>query len=223
MTIPQIFLMALLNLKANKFESIYLIFQPDYSSSKIHKPEDEFWVCIPGRVEQKRRDYKALLNNLEKTSLSKNVKIILLGKIDDKLVDELKSSLIKLNLVNQIIVFDDFITNDIFYSYLKMSDLVLPLIHPENIWFKKYFKTQISGSYNMAFTYRIPMLCEESFSGYEDFKDTSFFYKPEDLIEKINELSFNKNFYLTATSKMYNLPKWNSDNQYKKYINFIEL
>jgi len=211
-----------LNLREKRFASFYPIFQPDYSSLKIQKPEDEFWVCIPGRVEQKRRDYKSLLNNLGKTSLSENIKIILLGKIDDKLNFELKSTLSKLNLDNQFILFENFISNEIFYSYLKMSDLVLPLIHPENVWFNKYSKTQISGSYNMAFTFRIPMMCEKSFSEYEDFKDTSFFYETENLITKINELVVNRDFFLSEKNKFYKLPKWNFEYQYKKYLDFID-
>jgi hypothetical protein len=211
-----------LKLKDKKFESFYPIFQPDYFSNEVNKPQNEFWVCVPGRVELKRRDYNTLLKNLADTKLLNNIKIILLGRIDSKFKPELKSSLEKLNLTNQFILFENFIPNKIFYSYLQISNLILPLIHPADVWFEKYFKTQISGSYNMAYTYRLPMLCEKSFSVYEDFKDTSFFYETKNLIEKINKLSANKEFFLSTKSKMYNQDKWNFDYQLKKYINFIE-
>jgi len=209
-------------LEEKRFESFYPIFQPDYFSGEVNKPQNEFWVCVPGRVEQKRRDYNTLLKNLAETKLSNNVKIILLGRIDDKIKPELKSTIKELNLNNQFILFEKFIPNEIFYLYLKMSDLALPLIHPTDVWFDKYSKTQISGSYNMAYTYRIPMLCEKSFSVYEDFKDTSFFYETKNLIEKTNELSADKEFFLSSKSKMYKQAKWNFNYQCKKYLDFIE-
>jgi len=211
-----------LKLKEQRFESFYPIFQPDYFSNKIIKPENEFWICVPGRVEQKRRDYNTLLKNLNEIKLSNNIKIILLGRIDNKIKPELRSTLEKLNLNNQFILFEKFISNEIFYKYLQMSDLVLTLIHPTDIWFEKYSKTQISGSYNMALTYKIPMLCEKSFSDYEDFKDTSFFYEKENLIDKINELSADREYFLSEKNKMYKQAKWNFDYQSKKYIDFIE-
>ncbi|OGU70188.1 MAG: hypothetical protein A2V93_03930 [Ignavibacteria bacterium RBG_16_34_14] len=211
-----------LEIEGKQFTSFYPIFQPDYFSAEINKPKNEFWICVPGRVEQKRRDYNTLLRSLTETKLSDNVKIILLGGIEDKIKPELKSTLEKFSLYNKFILFEKFIPNDVFYSYLQMSDLVLPLIHPTDIWFDKYSKTQISGSYNMAFTFNIPLLCEKSFSGYEDFKDTSFFYETKNLIEKINELSANREFFLSAKSKMYKHAKWNFNYQFKKYIDFIE-
>lgn len=211
-----------LKIKDIKFESFYSIFQPDYFSNEISKTQNEFWVCVPGRVEQKRRDYSTLLKNLAEIKLYDNIKIILLGRVDDKFKPELKSTLEKLNLNRQIILFDKFISNEIFYAYLQMSDLVLPLIHSTDIWFTKYSKTQISGSYNMAYTYRLPMLCENSFSVYKDFNDTSFFYESKNLIEIINELYADKKFFLSAKNKMYNQAKWNFDYQGKKYNEFIE-
>ena len=211
-----------LKLEKQKFESVYTIFQPEYDSIKISKTADEFWVCIPGRVEQKRRDYEQLIKSLSQTQLNKNVKIILLGSPDSNFKQKLKETIEKLNLTKQIILFERFLDNKTFYSYLKLSDVVLPLIHPSNVWFDKYNRTQISGSYNMAFTYKIPLLCEKSFSAYEDFKDTSFFYEVNNLVEKINELASDKNQFINQKSGMYKLKKWNYDFQKEKYIKFLE-
>ena len=212
----------LLKLEKQKFESVYTIFQPEYDSIKISKPANEFWVCIPGRIEQKRRDYNQLLKSLSQTHLNENVKIILLGSPDDNFKRQLKETIEKLKLTKQIILFEVFLDNKTFYSYLKLSDVILPLIHPSNVWFDKYFKTQISGSYNMAFAYKIPLLCEKSFSAYEDFNDTSFFYEVDNLIGKINELASDKNQFTKQKSSMYKLPKWNYDFQREKYIKFLE-
>ncbi len=211
-----------LKLEKQKFESIYTIFQPEYDSIKISKPTDEFWVCIPGRAEQKRRDYNQLLKNLSQTRLNEKIKIILLGSSDEKFKLQLKETINKLTLMKQFILFEDFLDNNTFYSYLKLSDVVLPLIHPSAVWFNKYFRTQISGSYNMAFTYKIPLLCEKSFSIYEDFKDTGFFYEVDNLIEKINELASDRDRFMKMKSSMYKLTKWNYDLQRERYINFLE-
>ena len=74
----------------------------------------------------------------------------------------------------------------------------------------------------MAFAYKIPLLCEKSFSAYEDFNDTSFFYEVDNLIGKINELASDKNQFTKQKSSMYKLPKWNYDFQREKYIKFLE-
>jgi hypothetical protein len=211
-----------LKLEKQRFESFYAIFQPEYSPIKISKPHDEFWVCIPGRVEQKRRDYDQLLMSLSQTRLNEKVKIILLGTPDEKFKPQLKEKINKLNLAKQFILFEEFLDNETFYSYLKLSDIVLPLIHPSAAWFNKYFRTQISGSYIMAYTYKIPLLCEKSFSVYEDFNDTSFFYVVDNLIESINELASNRNHFIEKRNTLYKLPKWNYDFQRDRYIKFLE-
>lgn len=211
-----------LKLEKQKFESVYTIFQPDHGSIKISKLPNEFWVCIPGRVEQKRRDYTQLIKSLSQTQLNENVKIILLGSPDNIFKRQLKETIAKINLTEQIILFERYLDNKTFYSYLKLSDVVLPLIHPSNVWFDKYFKTQISGSYNMAFTYKIPLICEKSFSVYQDFNDTSFFYEADNLIEIINELASDKNQFIKQKDNMYKLQKWNYNFQKEKYIKFLE-
>ena len=211
-----------LKLEEQKFESVYTIFQPKYSAINISKPENEFWVCIPGRVEQKRRDYNQLLKSLSQTRLNENIKIILLGSSDDKFKLQLEATIKKLNLTKQIIFFKNFLDNQTFHSYLNLSDIVLPLIHPSAPWFNKYFKTQISGSYIMAFTYKIPLLCEKSFSVYEDFKDTSFFYEVDNLIAKINQLASDKSHFTKKKEGMYIMPKWDYAFQKEKYIKFLE-
>lgn len=205
-----------------KFQSFYPVIQPDFNN-KVMKMPNEFWICIPGRVEQKRRDYQTLFNCLDKMQLPDNVKIILLGRTDKELIPPLKNLTAKNNLQNQLIAFDEYIPNSIFYSYLKNCDVVLPLIHPSEKWFDKYSRTQISGSFNMAYTYKIPLLCEKSFAHFEDFKDTSFFYEIENLIPLINQLSENNGFFISRKKEMYKLPKWSFDYQNKKYLDFLEV
>ena len=141
---------------------------------------------------------------------------------DENFKLQLKETLNRLKLTDQFILFDEYLDNKTFYSYLKSSDIVLPLIHPSADRFNKYFRTQISGSYNMAFTYKIPLLCEKSFSVYEDFIDTSFFYEVDNMIEKINELASDKDHTIRKRNTMYKLPKWNYDFQRDRYIKFLE-
>ena len=52
----------------------------------------------------------------------------------------------------------------------------MPLVHPSKPQFRKYLTEKISGTYNLAFAYKKPMLCPEDMAVYEDFKDTSVFY-----------------------------------------------
>ena len=62
----------------------------------------------------------------------------------------------------------------------------MPLVHPSKPQFRKYLTEKISGTYNLAFAYKKPMLCPEDMAVYEDFKDTSVFYNLNNFADFIN-------------------------------------
>lgn len=92
----------------------------------------------------------------------------------------------------------------------------MPLVHPSKPQFRKYLTEKISGTYNLAFAYKKPMLCPEDMAVYEDFKDTSVFYNLNNFADFINNLS------VADTTNLYKLVKWNEDAQQTNIVTFIK-
>ena len=80
---------------------------------------------------------------------------------------------------------------------------------------RKYMTEKISGTYNLAFAYKKPMLCPEEMAVYEDFRDTSIFYTYDNFECFINGLSNN------GTFSLYRLEKWKEEVQQNRLIEFI--
>ena len=64
----------------------------------------------------------------------------------------------------------------------------MPLITPASNSYQNYLKYQITGSYNIAYSLRCPMIIHESFSDFEDFKHTCIFYSDNNLVQTIGKL-----------------------------------
>ncbi len=202
-------------------ESFYPIYFPKFKKVEISKPEGEIWFVVPGVVETYRRDYLGLLNELEKHSLHPLVKILFLGKMDVVKVPELVDKFEKIGLSkNQLATFDRFLSNEEFHSYIQHCDVMLPLIG--EVGKSMYGFTRISGSFNLAFGYKIPFLIEEEMAGYDDFTGSSFFYKPSELVASINSFVDKRTELLLKKQEMANNPKWTEGNLQKKYLDFIE-
>lgn len=168
---------------------LYTVFYPDYSAKKLEKGENEVWICIPGQVELSRRDYDALFDAMEKTGINENIKLLFLGRCAhaDGDGEYIKKRVSDLGIEQNVVLWDAFIETDEFYGMLKASDYILPLIHPQHDSYALY-EYQISGSFNLAFGFKKPLLMETSFSEYDDFKTTSIFYSASTLMEVVNEL-----------------------------------
>lgn len=142
--------------------SYYPIFFPNYPSVEhIDKKANDIWVCIPGQLEYKRRDYTALAKAIAETKTHLPLKFILLGKSKHRYGDGAAfENLVKeLNIENYFVLWDGFIDNNTFYSYLQASDFIMPLIHKGAEGFDNYFKYQVSGSFNLAIAYKKPRQC----------------------------------------------------------------
>ncbi|WP_299429675.1 hypothetical protein [uncultured Maribacter sp.] len=206
-----------LELKHKKLKicSFYPIFFPNYSF--INKKKDnEIWISIPGRIDYNRRDYSFLINSLSKTKPLTKIKFIFLGKIDNnsaqgkQLIHELKQN----NLLNQFIVFNNFIPNKKYHSILKSSDYILPLLQTEN----DYLNHKISGSFNLAFANKTPLICNSFFQEIPDLKENSLFYSSSTLINLLKEIDQGKEIGLNK----YINSKWVYKFQKNKYLNFIK-
>ncbi len=197
-----------------KIASFYPICFPKPNVQQI-KPKGDIWICIPGQVENKRRDYFGFLDALENVNIPHNIKFILLGKGAHSHGNgpEVRAKIERLGLSSQFKLWDKFIETQEFNNYLYNSDFILPLVHPEQESFQLY-TYQITGAFNLAFGLKIPMLMHEVFSLNTDFRDTSLFYSLENLSSLIRDLP-------TVKSPNYQLDKWDSTYQSKAYWNLL--
>ncbi|MER2996844.1 hypothetical protein [Pontibacter populi] len=199
-------------------EAFYPIFFPHFKTIDIPKADGELWVCIPGQIAFKRRDYEGFLNALIQHPPKPGIKYIVLGRENDpdrKFSDMVTAA----GLQDHFVLFDKFIPNELFHSYLLQSDIILPLLHPALPKFEQYKKYKITGALNLAFSYRKPLLCKDQFQHVPDLQENALFYDLEHLGETLNRLP---ELLPTIVPQLYQNPKWEFKMQQQRYINFIE-
>ncbi|GIV38832.1 MAG: hypothetical protein KatS3mg033_0632 [Thermonema sp.] len=176
----------------------------------VQKPAHELWIAIPGSIELKRRSYDSLIHLLNRHALPSHIRFLLLGNAThpNSNLSQLKE-MANFALEDHFQVFYRYLPSDEYYAYLQASDVILPLIHPHTLSARQYASTQISGSFNMAWTFRKPLLMHNMFKHIEDFRDTAFFYDEHNLVETLRQLPE----LLTHKDKLYTLPKWVFDYQ----------
>lgn len=197
-------------------ETFYPIFYPAFKPADVKKDPKDIWICIPGQVERKRRDYDTLLEVLKSKKVNENIRFIFLGPCEHSHGDGqyIKEKIAEAGLQNQCLLWDGFVDNDVFHRVISESDYIMTLIHPNHVSWSLY-EGQITGAYNLAIGYRKPMLLENDFMAYEDFKDNAVFYSIGKLSETINSLKKPMN------DQYYTDEKWSFGYQQQKYLSLI--
>lgn len=184
------------NIDNREFQSVY--FNPCYFKEYEVEPldkKDDIWITIPGSISLKRRDYDVLVKIAKYNKLNRQVKFILLGNMKKQDGEQLWEKIGKEGVKNRFITFDQFIPDSTFHSYLKMSDYLLPLIHPDTPAAKQYVQNKISGVFPLSQAYAITMLCHQMFSAVEGFDYPALFYQDVDqCVELINGLKKAEDF-----------------------------
>jgi hypothetical protein len=189
---------------------LYPIFYPEYRSLPVSKPPHEVWITIPGAASLARRDYSILPPPAGQHYVP-HIKFIILGNIQKEDGASIRQELMVHGMEANVIFFEEFIPNELFYSYIALSDYILPLVHPHNPHYRKYITDKISGSYSLAMAYRKPMLCPVDMHPLEDFVDTAFFYPIDGFSEFINALPASPDI-----SQLYRLSKWSIEAQQER-------
>jgi len=177
-------------------------------------------IMIPGNIENKRRDYQGLIEILSanKNSLKKEVKFIIAGNSLKGDGLEFKNAIKEAQLESYFETFEGFIANQKFDELSARAHYIMPLLHPSISDFSKYYQNKISGSFNIAYSFRKPLLMHQAFSKIEEFKDISYFYNEKNLIETINNLPKNP----SQITKEYNdNPKYSFDYQAESFFNTV--
>lgn len=160
-------------------------FYPDYETIELgDRKKSDIWVSIPGSIENKRRDYGALLRLAQNPNLPDNVKFVLLGNssIGDGPLFIRQAE--EAGVSDRFIRFDNRVDGAEFYSYIKYSDFLMPVITPDTRAAEEYTVSKISGMFPLTHAFGIRMLCHELFSTVIHFDYSALFYRTDDeLIE----------------------------------------
>ena len=205
----------------NRFDAFYPIFFPAYQLPKINKEPKDFWVCIPGQVELKRRDYTFLLQRLG-DGLHPSIKFILLGQSqhqhgDYGLLQQLAVRM-GVNLDERFILFNDFIDDSLFHAYVAKSDLILPLIFGN----QRYFSRAVSGSLNLSFGYKIPLLVHENTQSIRDLNDFALTFGDHQFVSGLNTLYENRSELDKYTTRMLTASKFSFAAQSRRYLDHVQ-
>ncbi|RRQ47545.1 hypothetical protein DZC72_17580 [Maribacter algicola] len=197
----------------------YPIFFPEYQGSNLVDKKNDIWVCIPGELSFKRRNYDVVLQALSKLEGSQtNLKIIILGKMNPKSTDVpyFKNQVEELKLEPYIVTFDHFIQNDLFHDYIQASDYIMaPVSNTE----QNYLKYKITGAYNLAFAYKKPLITPKEMNVMPDLNENSYFYEDSDSLAMLFKSIVDNTL---ETKNIYTNEKWQYSYQLKKYLNLIE-
>lgn len=204
------------------FESYYAMFyMPFPDQPAIHKPMGETWIAIPGVVEYVRKDYKSLAEALAKLPEPLPLKFLLLGSSFHKSGDgaDFTSLIERLNVKNYFKFWEGFVSNEEFHAYGKVSDAVMPLIHPKDGERNVYIDYQISGAWNLAFAYKKPLLLAAPFKQVKDLNRYGVFYDVDKLAELLKSLP---ELLARLDTGLYEDEPWQFEYQANNYLKFIE-
>lgn len=193
----------------------YPIFFPPYPNVDIEKNKEDIWICVPGQVELKRRDYTTLFDSIEKYGIKNNIKILLLGRCAHSFGngDFIKQKIKSLSITNAIYIWDTFIPVPVFYAMIKKSDYILPLIH-KGTNSDQLYNTQISGAFNLAVGYQKPLLIESDLkSKFSEYNP--IVYEKEQLMKTINQLD------VIDSKSVYTDKRWSFNFQKTSYLNAL--
>ena len=197
---------------------IYLLAQPPFEPRPVNKPSGEFWVCIPGQVEFKKRDYESLIDRLSERAPHPTVRFVLPGAPEARDARRLKETLDARGLTARFRMWNEFLDHDTFYSILSASDLIMPLIHPRRRAYAEYLKYKISWTFSLGFGLGIPMFCEESYAGTDDFEAGALFYRESNMVERLNRLVKNPDPLTEVRRRLAAYPKFTFEAQRLRYL-----
>ena len=198
--------------------SFYPLRFPHYEF-KIEKNPKEVWITIIGGVENRRKDLVGSLL-LMKALGDQAVRFIFLGKSikDSDEVLNFKKEISQAGLLDKIQLFDSFVPAEQFDAYLKNTDVIWPMVHPDTPSADQYFRNQISGAMNVAFAYKIPLLVHSAYtSEWKDlwcainYTEKTFAADFRNGVDKLQQIR----------QKMIESEKFNADFQEAKYLKFI--
>ena len=196
------------------FASQFSYFYPLYfkaTQEKIEKPKDEIWVGIPGYVEAKRRNYSAVFDIIKQLHEKSPLRFFFLGSTQFSEQElQLEIDVLKKNFSNKVHFWDTYIDTPKYHAYIKNMDYLLPLLNPS------FYKNRISGVFNLACAYKIPLIVASDFELFVEYKENAFFFQEGELQHFLPKLEKpTKNFFLEE--------KWTYTFQKERFLKHISI
>ena len=204
--------------KGIKVSSFYPLRFPHFETT-IEKKVGEKWITIIGGVENRRKDLAGSIS-LMKPLIEKGFCFVFLGKSDFNHPDVIafKSYLKDAGIEQNVQLFDTFVSAELFDAYLKQTDFIWPMVHPETPSAAEYFKNQISGAMNVSFAYKTPLLIHEEYKNkWKDFDD-AIAYSLDNFKEQVLQANDERT---ALQEKIQSTEKFNPLFQEKEYLDFI--
>jgi hypothetical protein len=129
------------NFSSSEYQFLPIFYTKEFTQNKNEK----LTIVIPGGVSQKRRDYKHVLNVIQKTEGSENIEFVFLGKAKGDELDAIK------NVSNQfhITYFTERVSQEDFEMWMKKADVLWCPIQQQTEFFSQkelYGKTKMTGN-----------------------------------------------------------------------------
>lgn len=175
-------------------------------------------IAIIGGVETIKKDLKGFQKKLISIAPS-NVRFYFLGQSEEKWpeVGEFKAFLKENRLEERVVLFDNYLSKDVFEEYLSQMDAILPLIHPGTQSGEIYFKTKISGSMNVALGYKLPILLHESLKSIKELHAAAVYYD----FKNFEAVISNKELFQSIKQQMNQEILYSAQKQNELYTQFI--
>jgi hypothetical protein len=212
-----------LNIKSLQIKSLYPFFIPYQNNVVKDKPRDNLLICVPGEVSVERRNYKFLVETIKQNrkKLHLSLKFVFLGRPVNEEGRNILKTIKDNNLDDIVATYYNYIEEAEYLKIINESDIILPLIDPEVKCFREYGFSKISGAYTVAFSFSKPLLTHVSMKHIEDFRNISFFYDYNNLIDVINSLALDKSAIKKISEKYKKIEKFTFEYQRKNYISYI--
>lgn len=184
-----------------------------------------FNIVIPGGVESRRKDLEGWIKLIENNEIPGHWKMIFAGKSDqnNEGYKKLKKLVSKKKVESQFKFFDDFIDPEAYFKIIESAHVILPLIHPNTPSNEEYMTRQISGSFNLAYGFRIPLFIHEVFNDHEEFQEAAFFYTGDSLFNELKKTDKNRSLLEEKRKNIRSFPLFQFEKQQSKYLKWIEL
>lgn len=205
------------------FTAFYPIFFP-VSGEEQASDSSELTITIAGNLIKSRRDYKGLVDEMDRCRnlLHERMRFVFLGDCLSYDGPEIAGQLKQLNVRSKMEFFEGFIDEDTYHRWLQKSHVLLLLINPqESPEAGEYLDHKISGTFNLSFGFRKPMVMDSTFEQFADFRETAFFYDPGELVRMLHHLADNLSLIREKADRLKRWSKFSLEYQQANYMKFI--
>lgn len=153
-----------------------------YTKEFVQTKNEKLTVVIPGGVSQKRRDYKHVLDEIQKSDNSLNIQFVFLGKAKGQELENIEAVAEKFDIK----YFTDRVSADEFDAWMKKADVLWCPIQQETTFFSLkeiYGKTKMTGNIGDAIKFGKMAVFPKNYSSKLGF----IVQEKDDVIQQLNE------------------------------------